>query len=266
MAVTVADVMKAMDQHYPPALKESWDKVGLIVGDPHDPVHTIGFAVDPCEATVHEAIQRGAQMLITHHPLYLRGTDSVAATTGKGRWVHELIKNGVALFAAHTNADAAQEGSGAALANLLQLNNQRPLVPSSHDSSLGIGTVGELPITMSVRELAERLKALIPEVPAGIKIGGDGERIVRTVALCPGSGDSMFDAVHESEADVYITADLRHHPATDHLWNDGCPLICLSHFASEWPVLVNMRRRLSVELDIDAYISTIITDPWAESL
>ena len=262
MASTVADVIAVMDQHYPPALAEDWDQVGLIVGDPAAEVTRIGLAVDPCEATVAEAIERGAQMLITHHPLYLRGTSSVAAINGKGRWVHSLISNGCALFAAHTNADAAVDGSGAALANLLQLENMRPLAPNSLCPELGIGTVGELPASMSVKELAHRLKALIPEVPAGITLGGDPDRIVRTVALCPGSGDSLFAAVTAAAVDVYITADLRHHPATDHLWNGGCPLIGLTHFASEWPVLVNIRRRLSVQLDIEAYISTIVTDPW----
>ncbi|MCI5825972.1 MAG: Nif3-like dinuclear metal center hexameric protein [Arcanobacterium sp.] len=266
MAVTVADIVNVMNQHYPPALAEEWDRVGLSVGVPSAEVHRVGFAVDPCEATVREAIERGAQMLITHHPLFLRGTHSVATTTGKGAWVTDLIRSGCALFSAHTNADSAADGSGAALANLLKLENVRPLEPSSFDQTLGIGTVGELPLTMSVRELAQRIKALIPETPAGITLGGDPERIVRTVALCPGAGDSLFAQVRAAHADVYVTADLRHHPATDHLWNGGCPLIGLSHFASEWPLLVNLRRRVSVELGLSAYISTIVTDPWAERI
>lgn len=266
MAVKVADVVALMDQYYPPALKEEWDRVGLVVGDPEAEVHSIALAVDPCAATVNEAIARGAQLLITHHPLYLRGTSSVAAINGKGEWVQQLIKHDCALFAAHTNADAAADGSGMALANLLKLEHVRPLEPSVIDPQLGIGTVGELPLTMSVRELAQRLKALIPETPAGITIGGDPERIVRTVALCPGSGDSLFAAVRAAHADVYVTADLRHHPATDHLWNHGCPLIGLTHFASEWPLLVNIRRRLNAYLDVPAYISTIVTDPWVERI
>lgn len=266
MAVTVADVIDVMNHHYPPALAQEWDRVGLSVGEPSAQVRRVGFAVDPCAATVREAIDRGAQLLVTHHPLFLRGTHSVAATTGKGQWVTDLIRSGCALFSAHTNADAAVDGSGAALASLLQLDNVRPLEPDANDRALGIGTVGELPLTMSVRELAQRLKALIPQTPAGITIGGDPERIVRTVALCPGSGDSLFARVRAVKADVYVTADLRHHPATDHLWNGGCPLIGLTHFASEWPLLVNLRRRVSVELDVDAYVSTLITDPWIERL
>ena len=77
MAVSVADIVATMNEAYPPALQEEWDRVGLIAGMPNDQVDLIGFAVDPCEATVQEAIERGAQMLITHHPLYLRKDEKV---------------------------------------------------------------------------------------------------------------------------------------------------------------------------------------------
>ncbi|MFC5369967.1 Nif3-like dinuclear metal center hexameric protein [Arcanobacterium bovis] len=262
MSVTVEHIVRAMNKHYPASFAEDWDRVGLVVGDLAAPVKLIGFAVDPCEATVNEAIERGADMLITHHPLFLRGTSSVATDSAKGSWVHKLIKNDCALFAAHTNADAAADGSAVALADLLGVEDQRPLQPHSDFPQIGIGRVGTLPMTMSVLELAERVKAKIPDVPAGITIGGDPARIVKTVAVSPGSGDSFLKRVGEVGADVYITADLRHHPATDHLWSGGCALIGTTHFASEWPVLPNLQRRIEQECDVQTYVSTIITDPW----
>ena len=261
---TVADIMRILDGEFPPRLAETWDRVGLTAGDPAQPVTRVGFAVDPCEATVEEAVSRGAQMLVTHHPLYLRGTSSVAAVTGKGRWIQRLIKADCALFSAHTNADAAARGSATALADLLRLENRRPLSPNPDYPQLGIGKIGELPVTMSVEELARRLKALLPETQPGILIGGDPERIVRTVALSPGAGDSFLDAVSLSGADVYITADLRHHRATDHLWNGGCALISVTHFASEWPVLKNMERAVKDALQVQTYVSAIVTDPWTQ--
>lgn len=263
---TVVDVVRVMNEHFPPALAEDWDRVGLVAGDPADEVTRVGFAVDPCAAVVDEAIERGAQMLITHHPLYLRGTSSVAADTAKGAWIHKLIRAGVALFAAHTNADSAANGSAVALAELLRLSNTKPIAPNDDDPALGLGRVGELELTMTVRELAERLKAMLPETPAGITIGGDPDQIVKTVAVSPGSGDSFLDAANSSGADVYITADLRHHPATDHLWAGGCALIGATHFASEWPVLPKLRDAVAGELGVDTYISTIITDPWVERI
>lgn len=266
MNIKVADVVKILNDFYPPQIAQDWDRVGLIAGDPQQEVKLIGFAVDPCAATIAEAISREAQILITHHPLYLRGTSSVAATNAKGAWIHQLIKHDCALFAAHTNADAAVGGSADALAELLQLKNTSPLLPNKNNPEIGIGKVGELPLSMSVRELAYRLKALLPAVPAGITIGGDSEKIVRKVALSPGAGDSLLTEVAQSEADVYITADLRHHPATDHLWNNGCALIGLSHFASEWPLLPKMRKIITEKLSVATYISTINTDPWEERI
>ncbi|WP_216386844.1 Nif3-like dinuclear metal center hexameric protein [Arcanobacterium phocae] len=262
MSITVADVMSVMEDAFPLRLAEDWDRIGLVAGDPRAQVSTIGFAVDPCEATVTEALERGADMLITHHPLYLRGTSTVATTTAKGSWVHKLIKNDIALYAAHTNADAAPTGSAVALGELLQLENMRPLSPNPNQPKLGIGRVGELPMTMSVYELAQRLHGLLPHTEPGVLVGGDPEKIVRTVALSPGSGDSFLRTANEAGADVYICADLRHHPATDHLWGGGCALIGLTHFASEWPVLPAMERAITVKLDVETYISTLITDPW----
>lgn len=262
MAEKLENILALLDKYYPPETAEEWDRVGLIVGDPQAEITKIGFAVDPCQSTVEEALDKQAQLLITHHPLYLRGTSSVAVTNAKGRWVTQLIRGGCALFAAHTNADAAPDGSATALANLLELQNQRPLVPYVN-SAIGLGKIGDLPMSMSVREVAERLKALLPPTPAGITIGGDAERIVKRVALSPGSGDSFLAAVRESEADVYITADLRHHPATDHLWDGGCPLIGLTHFASEWPLLPALQKRIAENFAVETYISILQTDPWS---
>ncbi|USR80082.1 Nif3-like dinuclear metal center hexameric protein [Arcanobacterium pinnipediorum] len=262
MSITVADVIAVMESVFEPRLAEEWDRIGLVAGDPHTRVSRIGFAVDPCQATVAEAVARQADMLITHHPLFLRGTSTVATTTAKGSWVHTLIKNDIALYAAHTNADAAPTGSAVALGKLLQLENMRPLAPNPNQPELGIGRVGELPLTMSVRELAQRLHGLLPHTQPGVLVGGDPEKIVRTVALSPGSGDSFLAAANEAGADVYICADLRHHPATDHLWSGGCALIGLTHFASEWPVLPAMAQAITDSLDVDTYISTIVTDPW----
>jgi dinuclear metal center YbgI/SA1388 family protein len=126
---TLADVVAIMEGLYPPALAASWDAVGLVCGDPAQRVSRILFAVDPVEVVVDEAIERGANLLVTHHPLFLRGTSSVAATTAKGRSVHRLIRAGIGLHVAHTNADHANPGVSDALAAALGLVDTRPLDP-----------------------------------------------------------------------------------------------------------------------------------------
>ena len=108
--LTVGDVVALVEAAAPPGLAASWDSNGLICGDPADPVRSILLAVDPVTAVVDEAINAGVDMVITHHPLYLRGTDHVAATDPKGRCIHRLIRAGIALLNAHTSLDAAHRG------------------------------------------------------------------------------------------------------------------------------------------------------------
>ncbi|QFQ02075.1 Putative GTP cyclohydrolase 1 type 2 [Corynebacterium urogenitale] len=126
---TVGDVIAVMEAAYPPYLAESWDAVGLICGDPTEPATKVAFALDCTDAVADEAIAREADMLIVHHPLLMRGVTSVAANTPKGRIVHKLIRHGVALFAAHTNADSARPGVNDRLAHVLGVTPGAPLRP-----------------------------------------------------------------------------------------------------------------------------------------
>ena len=116
MAVSLRDVTTLLDEWYDPAWAESWDAVGLVCGDPVHEVRKVLFAVDPAPAVVEEAVEWGADLLVVHHPLLLTAVHSVAATSPKGRVVHDLVSAGVALFTAHTNADVPADGVNEALA------------------------------------------------------------------------------------------------------------------------------------------------------
>ncbi|MGH8838828.1 MAG: Nif3-like dinuclear metal center hexameric protein, partial [Jiangellaceae bacterium] len=126
---SLADVVAALDGLYDPRRAEPWDAVGLVCGDPEADIHRILFAVDPVPVVADEALQWGADLLVTHHPLFLRPVHGVAATTPKGRMVHRLLTGGVALHVAHTNADSADPGISDALADVLELDDLRPLEP-----------------------------------------------------------------------------------------------------------------------------------------
>ena len=128
---TVADIVAVLETAYPPALAEDWDSVGLICGDPEDQVTRTAFALEATDAVVEEALDAEAEMLVVHHPLLLRGVDSVAADTAKGRIIHKLIRGGCALFAAHTNADSARPGVNDRLAELVGVVPGRPIKPKS---------------------------------------------------------------------------------------------------------------------------------------
>lgn len=129
MTARLADVTAALDLLYPPALAESWDAVGLVCGDPEAPVGRVLFAVDAVQAVAQEALAGGCDLLVTHHPLYLHGTTSVAADDPKGKVVHALVRGGCGLFVAHTNADKAAGGVNDALADLVGLQGAVPLLP-----------------------------------------------------------------------------------------------------------------------------------------
>ncbi|WP_344168531.1 Nif3-like dinuclear metal center hexameric protein [Kribbella lupini] len=366
--------MKAvLDRLYDPAWAESWDAVGLVTGDPEQPVGKVLFAVDPMRAVVDEAIDGGFDLIVSHHPLLLRGVNSVATTTPKGRVVHDLIRNQVALIVCHTNADNANPGVSDALAAALGLRDTRPLkaMPSapmdklvvyvpvdetqamidalaaagagrigdydraawsttgegtfrpleganptigevgaievvqesrvemilprhrrravveamraahsyeepaydvlelaSLPSQLGGGRIGSLDEPLSLREFAARVDRGLPKTEHGVRVSGDPERIIRTVAVCGGAGDSELDRVRAAGVDAYVTADLRHHPATEaRAYADGPALVDVAHWASEWPWLADAERLLTAGLaergsTVDTHISTLRTDAW----
>ncbi|MCW2632586.1 MAG: NGG1p interacting factor 3 protein, partial [Pseudonocardia sp.] len=125
----MADVVDALEAAYPPRLAEEWDAVGLVCGDPDAPVAQVVVAVDPVPETVQETLDAGGQLLVSHHPLLLRGVHGVPADQPKGRLVHQLIQAGAGLFTAHTNADSADPGVSDALAAALGLTVAGPLQP-----------------------------------------------------------------------------------------------------------------------------------------
>ncbi|WP_431952338.1 Nif3-like dinuclear metal center hexameric protein [Actinacidiphila sp. bgisy167] len=262
-------VIAALEALWPPAWAEQWDAVGLVCGDPDAEVGRVLFAVDPVLEVVEEAIAVGADLLVTHHPLYLRGTTTVAATGFKGRVVHTLIKNDIALHVAHTNADRADPGVSDALAEAVGLRVTGPLVPDPADPAgrRGLGRVGELTEPVTLAEFARRAAAGLPATATGLRVAGDPERQVRTVAVCGGSGDSLFDDVRRAGVDVYLTADLRHHPASEAQQAGPPALVDAAHWATEWPWCAQAARRLD-ELSqrhgwaLRTYVSRAVTDPW----
>jgi len=159
MTTDVADVVRALEARYPPAWAEAWDRVGLVVGEPSAPVRRVLFAVDCVPETVAEAVATGAQLMVVHHPLLLRGVHSVATTTYKGAAVHQLIRSGIALYVAHTNADVAAPGVSDALAARLDLRDVRPL-RAEERHPCRVGTVDRpLPLAELATAVARRLPA-----------------------------------------------------------------------------------------------------------
>ncbi|MBW3080663.1 Nif3-like dinuclear metal center hexameric protein [Bifidobacterium saguinibicoloris] len=212
----VVDVLQTL---YPLRYAEEWDEPGLIVGDLTRPVTRIAFAADPTMDVVDEAIRWGAELLVTHHPLFFRSVHQVSGLGPRGDIVNRLNRAGCALWVGHTNADAAVRGVAEAAADGFGLTDTRPLVPIADDTAphaVGLGRVGRLAEPVTFAAFVRRVYDALPIATAlGVQACGDPDAQVRTVAVLPGSGDSMFDDVRASGADVYVTSDLRHHPVTD---------------------------------------------------
>ncbi|GGM64427.1 GTP cyclohydrolase 1 type 2 [Longimycelium tulufanense] len=375
MSPTVADVVAVLEAAYPPALAEPWDAVGLVCGDPDEPVRRVLVCVDPVEVAIDEAIEREAQLLVAHHPLMLRGVNAVPANSAKGRAVHRLIRSGAALFCAHTNADSADPGVSDAFAEALGLTITGPLDPKpaepkdalsvtvpvgdvqrlldalaeagagrmgryadaawftdgtgqyrpldgatptlgtvgelhrepetrietafprhrrpavlaalhathpyespaydlhelvAEPSTRGLGRIGELPEAEPLGDFAQRVADALPTTAWGVRAAGDPDRPVRTVAVCGGAGDSYLDRATRAGVDAYVTADLRHHPAGEHLARGDVPgvtvpaLVDVAHWASEWPWCHQAADVIRTGLGgtVEVLVSTRRTDPW----
>jgi dinuclear metal center YbgI/SA1388 family protein len=367
----LGDVVALLDRWYPPAHAEDWDAVGLVCGDPDADVRRILLAVDPVLAVADEAVATGTQLVVTHHPLFLRGVHGVAATTPKGRVVHRLVTNGCALLAAHTNADSPAGGVSESMAFALGLRDVIPLLADPFEerdklvvfvpvayaeqvreaitgagagaigdydsatfSSVGegrfrplpgadpaVGTVGDVETVEEVRieavldrrlrnqvvtamlgahpyeepaydviplasvddpgrgsgrigwltepmtlaAFAAQVAQSLPATAHGVRVAGDPDASVETVAVCGGAGDFLLDRARAAGANVYVTSDLRHHPASElREHSDGPALVDVAHWAAEWTWLPVLRDRLVGALGdtVEVHVSTTNTDPW----
>lgn len=225
-AVYLNDVVKVLERLYPLSYAEDWDHPGLIVGDPGWTVNRIYCAVDPTWEIVEEAIEAGAQLLVCHHPLFFRSVHEVSGWGVRGAIINRLVQAKCGLWVGHTNADAAVRGVAQATADAMELVDQRPLrtiqkdtndwyASNSQDVQVGLGRVGKLETPTKLYDFAQRVASLLPVTQLGVQVAGNPNALVQTVAVLPGSGDSMFNAVRDSGVDVYVTSDLRHHPVSD---------------------------------------------------
>ncbi|MDQ2757845.1 MAG: Nif3-like dinuclear metal center hexameric protein [Actinomycetota bacterium] len=273
---SLSEVVDAIERLYPPSTAESWDRVGLVTGDLDQRVRRVHLAVDPTLAVVREAVDAGADLLLTHHPLLLRGIHSVATATAKGETVTRAVLGDLAIYCAHTSADLATPGVCDALASACGIASPAPLTPLTPERPLALGRVGDLAGPMTLRAFVERLAGALPATAGGLRVSGDPEATVRRVAVVGGSGDDRFEQVRASGADVFVTADLRHHPVLEEReqTRGGRPfLVDAGHWATEWVWLAVAERGLRAALGIEAaddaessrletHVSTLRTEPW----
>jgi dinuclear metal center YbgI/SA1388 family protein len=276
--VRLAEIIDALALRYDPSWAESWDAVGLVCGDPSAEIRRVHFAIDPVEEVAEEAIAGGAQLLVTHHPLYLGGTTSVAATSPKGRVAHRLIGAGVGLYVAHTNADVANPGVNDALAAAIGLRETEVLSPLRSEpsepsertgvpSGIGLGRIGQLAAATTLAAFIQAVAEVLPKTAWGVRGAGDPRRPIRTVAVCGGSGGDLAATAAAMGADALVTSDLKHHSTSEAVAELGIALVDAAHWATEAPWLDQAAALLaddlkSVGTTVETAVSRIVTDPW----
>ena len=264
MPLTLRDVVAHAEALWPSSGAEEWDSVGVVAGSPDAPVSRVHFVVDVTDATVGEAIELGADLVIAHHPLLLRGVDTVAEETYKGNLIARLIRAQCGLLTIHTNGDRVESGTSATLAAALGVESGLPIV--AHDSGGGMGFVGTVP-RQSLGALAQKLASVLPATAGGVKVSGEFEQPVETVTLCAGAGDSLLSHPVVRASDVFISSDLRHHPVSEFREQShvslNAAIIDISHWAAEWLWLDVAARELAEACTgVTISVSDINTDPW----
>jgi dinuclear metal center YbgI/SA1388 family protein len=222
----VKDIIAVIEEFAPLSIQEGWDNSGLCVGSPEDEVTSALFALDCTEQLVDEAVACGADMIITHHPLIFSGLKKISPQDQVGAAVIKAIKNGIAIYAAHTNADKVIAGVSGAMAAKLGLCDVRIL--DEDGEGTGLGVVGDLsqPLT------ADEAVALVKE-KFGLKMlkaSRPSDGMISRVAMCGGSGGSLIGAARRSGAQLYISGDISYH---NFFTPEGFMIMDIGHYESE---------------------------------
>jgi dinuclear metal center YbgI/SA1388 family protein len=262
----LSDVVSIVEEIAPPGLAAEWDNTGLQVGDPAKQVRRVLVSLDPLPTGMDEAVKLGCDLIVSHHPLFFRPVRSLDLARGQGMVVDGAIKNGVAIYSAHTSLDRVPHGVSDALASPFKLKLARPLkaVPG-WPAGYGFGIVGELPKKMKAGDVAVRLKDSFKI--GRVKLIGDPHMPVKTLAMCGGSGSDLIEDAAGAGADAFVTGDIKYHEALDAL-SLGICVLDVGHFHSELPVVARMAGLLKEAFKdrgwkVDVRTSKSQEEPWS---
>lgn len=267
---TVSDVITLIEEIAPAVLAEKWDNCGLQIGDVSRRVGTVGVALDPSLNVVEQACRERIDLLIVHHPLIFTPLKKIDLTEEIGRVVQMAIQHNMAIFTAHTNLDSAAGGINDLIAEKLELEDVRPLVPHGHagecevNSDTGMGRLGRLGKKSDLYQFILKVKTAL-QLPY-LRWAGDLQLKVEKIALCSGSGGSLIPAFISSGAQVYLSGDFRYHDARA-VEGINLALVDVGHFHSEHlavTYLADRLKRLSEKNEIDLLVkaSFVEEDPF----
>ena len=235
----VKDITAVLETFAPLSIQESWDNSGLCIGSPEDEVHGVLLGFDCTPELIDEAVARGCDMVVTHHPLIFRGLKRIQGGDPVSDAVIKAVRNGIAVYAAHTTADKVISGVSGAMARRLGLQD---IALMEDEGGFGLGAVGTLPQPMTGEEAIAYVKEKF-----GLKTlrcSRPVDRIVK-VAVCGGAGASEIDAARATGAQLYISGDISYH----HFFTpEGFMVMDIGHFESEVEIVGILSKVISEKI------------------
>lgn len=245
MAVNIGYISDILAEIAPRELAEDYDNVGLLAGSARWTCEAILCALDLTDNVVNEAIARGAQLIVTHHPILFHARKNIREDDPEGALLAKLVRARIAVYAMHTNYDNAEDGVNSALAEALGIDNVTRL-----ESGVIIGDIPPMPLI----ELAERVRARLGGV---VRRYGDISRAIKRVAALGGSGGSYAEIALNAGADAFITGEISYHTALDMHAAGMCALEA-GHAATERPAIAKLADAIRARLhDVNVYVSDI---------
>ncbi len=245
MIPRVKDIVNSLNLDAPFSLAESWDNVGLLIGNPDQEVTSILIGLDPTNKLISEALASGANTVVTHHPVIFQPLSSINTADPDGKLLEKALANKIAIIGCHTNLDSAADGVSDILAAKLGLKELSPILPSEKKefSGTGLGRIGSYSAPLSATVFMKRvLDALnLPSVQTAGKI----PEKIKTVAVCGGSGSDLATEALARGADIYLSAEIKHNTAIWAIENDFC-VIDGTHFATEQPSIGLLAEKLDL--------------------
>lgn len=236
---TVKDVYTFIDKIAPFNMQEEWDNSGFLVGDENQVVNKILFALDITTDVINQAMDCGADLIITHHPLIFKPVSNVLSDT----IIYKLIENKISIICAHTNYDKAIDGVNDILCNTIGLNN--------------FEKVENTCLNIAYTEKSIFTKDFVCEIKA--KLGGivrynSIEKSINKIAVCSGSGSDYIQLAKEMECDALLTGDASHHAFLD-ADEMGFLLVAAGHFETENIAIKPLLEKIEKEFELDCFLA-----------
>ena len=255
----VIEIAKKIEEKAPKWLKESYDNVGLMVGSEEKKVQKVLFSLDCTLDVIEEAVEKKADLIVTHHPLLFKKPSSINEEDLQGKKIIELIKNNISLYSCHTNLDNAYQGINDTIVEVLGFDHGIIMEPKNGDEKNGTGRLIKMEKEKQLNDIVKLVKDKLNIKNLRIARGKD---TVKTIAVINGSGQDYFYMAKNMEADCIITGDTTYHFVSD-FKEMNISIIDAGHFNTEYIPFFKCISFLEDEFrDIEFIYSDKSMDPY----